>query len=180
MDTPLIDVLASEDKRIQRWERRNAATPRLTSWATPSRTKLLITLMPILMLTGLTLIFIGLHQSKHAALYLGTISWALSMVPWTMLRITIQAKDTAPLAVLDELEQSVLDRGRRLALGVALWLLSIGGFGAFIAAIFIENFPAPAIICIIAGEYMLISAMIASMLPAIVFALAFNKPVEED
>lgn len=72
MDTPLINVLASEEKRVQRWERRNATAPRLTSWATPTRTKLLITLMPILMLTGLTLIFIGLYQSKNAALYLGT------------------------------------------------------------------------------------------------------------
>lgn len=180
MDTPLIDVLASEDKRVQRWERRNAITPRLTSWATPTRTKLLITLMPILMLIGLTLIFIALFQSNVAALYLGSISWALSMVPWTMLRATIRSKDTAPLAVLDELEQSVLDRGRRLALGVALWLLSIGGFGAIIATLFIENLPDSVTLCIIAGEYMLISAMIVSMLPAIVFALAFNKPVEED
>ncbi|WPF65706.1 MULTISPECIES: hypothetical protein [unclassified Corynebacterium] len=50
---------------------------------------------------------------------------AIVLGSWFMLRTTIDAKDTAPAAVLDEYENQVLNTSRSLAYGLTCWILPI-------------------------------------------------------
>jgi len=53
--------------------------------------------------------------SSYWALLAMSIAIVLSCIPWTILRISIDSKDSKPLASLDEYEAQILDQWRRRA-----------------------------------------------------------------
>ena len=112
-----------------------------------------------------------------------SITIALSCVPWTILRISIDSKDTKPLASLDEYEAQVLDHWRQKAFKLSTSLLIGGSAAAFIsnfgflgADIFELNSTK---FLLGVGYYLLFSYFISATLPAVGYALTFNQNSED-
>lgn len=171
----------SEEARIARWEwiNRNGGAGRRYAH-NPGATKALIAGVFILMALGLALVSVGIWKENNALTFIGTVLWLAQMVPWTLLRSSIQVKDSAPLAVLDEMEVAVLDKGRRRALAVLLYIGGIGGFALVLGAMFFDITIEPDILMLIFGVAAVIATMVASMLPAIIYALTFNQPLDDE
>ncbi|MBC2680979.1 hypothetical protein [Corynebacterium anserum] len=113
------------DIRIERWQKRQRRTRGLLlSWRKPRRQKLLIALYFGTLLLGIT-IAIGhiFWPPLLAGWFLVTISL---IVIWSILRITIDSKDDAPIAVLDEYEESVINNWRSMAFNLMSWCGVIG------------------------------------------------------
>ena len=101
----------------QRYEKTQASTASsLPSWRTPARRRLLV---------RLNWISLGIMATIAVAGYIWfpiILAWIpmtfVICVVWTMLRITIDSKDTAPASYLDELESAALLDARSRALKV--------------------------------------------------------------
>lgn len=95
----------------------------LPSWRTPARRRLLV---------RLTWACIGIMAAIAVAGFFWfpiVLAWLPMTVAicttWTMLRISIDSKDTAPLRYLDELEAETLLRARSTALSVLTGILFV-------------------------------------------------------
>lgn len=111
-----------EQRRTERWNRPQSAN-QLRSWRTVKRQRLLIRAYYLLLAVGLIFTILQLF-TVWAQLAWVIIGIGICVI-WTMLRITINAKDSAPIRVLDEYEIGVLDRWRRLAHPSMEWTLVI-------------------------------------------------------
>ena len=114
MTTHTSDTLTAAEKR---YEKNLAATEnRLPSWRTPARRRLLIRL------NWATLAIMAAIAVAGYFWFPIIIAWlpmtVVICVVWTMLRVTIDSKDTAPARYLDELETATLLRGRSRALNL--------------------------------------------------------------
>ena len=128
-------------------------------------------------------LIIALAFSAYWALFAMSITIALWCVPWTILRISIDSKDTKPLASLDEYEAQVLDHWRQKAFKLSTSLLIGGSAAAFIsnfgflgADIFELNSTK---FLLGVGYYLLFSYFISATLPAVGYALTFNQNSED-
>lgn len=101
-----------EERKAERWRKRQEATAHmLPAWRTPQRRRLLLTLYFLSLALG---VIVSIGQLFWTPLILGWILTTLGIcVFWTMLRTTIDCKDDAPLEVLDEYEESVVNAWRK-------------------------------------------------------------------
>ncbi|MBF4554060.1 hypothetical protein [Corynebacterium suicordis] len=115
-----------------RWQKNQEKTEKMIpNWRTPQRQQLLINIFIGSLGLGFFTAFAFLFYVP--ALFLWLPFTVIMCVSWTMLRITIGSRDTAPLDVLDEYESAVLDHWRRRAyVGVSWSLLAMGGLLVFI------------------------------------------------
>lgn len=124
----------------------------------------------------------GLAFSSYWALFAMSIAIVLSCVPWTILRITIDSKDSKPLSILDEYEAQILDEWRRRAFKLSTSLLFIGGFATLLAGNWFLGGGITGTIAtkylLGAGYYLLFSYFISATLPAVGYALTFNQNSE--
>ena len=127
--------------------------------------------------------------SSYWALFAMSIAIVLSCIPWTILRITIDSKDSKPLSILDEYEAQILDEWRRRAFKLSTFLLFVGGFATLLMGngFLVENdgFLGGGTTGTIgtkyllgAGYYLLFSYFISATLPAVGYALTFNQNTE--
>lgn len=149
-------------------------------WRNPRSTRLLITGY----FTSLTLalIFELLMFAWIHFIWLFIACMFIAMTCWTVLRSTIDLKDMAPEDRLDDYEKAVINQWRQRSLSTALSLLFIGGLAAIIASasfIATDSPLSPNLLAIFAGLYMIYTYIFASSLPAVGYALTFNRNPEE-
>lgn len=156
--------------------------PRLEGWRTPGRTKALVAVyfaaLAIAVITWLTLVFGLINVWWFLGFYVGAI--IASMVAYSMLRMTIDAKDSAPSQELDDYEQEVLDEWRVKGHRLAQTTLFVGGFFFVFAGSFLIDSVEPAVLIISAGLYMIFSYLVVGTLPVVGFAATFNQNCPED
>lgn len=119
-----LDVTLGQDEyQARRWHERRARTPRrLASWRTPARQRILRIAYNLTLTLGLVTAIVCFFWPPV------TFAWVLFTIAvftiWTMMRATIDGKDTAPAAALDEYENQVLHRWHSLAFGAATTLFT--------------------------------------------------------
>lgn len=108
----------------RRYEKNLARTGgMLRSWRTPARRRLLVRLNWACIAVMAAIAVIGFFWFPIVLAWL-PMTVAI-MTAWTMLRVTIDARDTAPLRYLDEFEAETLLRARSTALSVLTGLLAV-------------------------------------------------------
>ena len=149
----------------------------------PTATRLLV--VAVYALLGIATLLAVVAFFKHASVLLlpMAVCFILICVPWTMLRMSINSADSAPISKLDDYEAEVLDHWRHHALRLATFLLSaLAVFllivGNFRPDFFDNHFTANQVL-IIAGFLALVAYLLVSTLPAVGYALTFNQPVED-
>lgn len=161
------------EKQLQRWKHRADNTPRLENLRSPRPTRLLITTY----FTGLALAVLCLSGSflwRHF-LWFHLMALFTSMVAWTLLRATIDTKDSAPEQLLDSYEKEVLADWRRRSLRLFENLLIVGGTAViFLGVMFSEHIDV-ATMSMFAGMYMIMLYLSVGTLPAVGYALTFNR-----
>lgn len=112
-------------RRVEFWSKQQETmSSSLTSWRTPARQRLLVTLYFASLAAGL---LIAIGQLFWSPLLLGWILFTLfMMIAWTMLRITINAKDDAPSELLDEYEETVINSWRKISYSLIEKLFTLG------------------------------------------------------
>ena len=112
---------------VNRWLRNQEITAHwFPTWRTPDRQRLLINVFLGSLGLGFFTAFAYLFLPQALLLW---IPFTLLMcVSWTMLRVTIGSRDTAPLEVLDEYESAVMDQWRRRAYNGTAWSLFFMAF----------------------------------------------------
>ena len=99
------------------------------------------------------------------------------------LRISIDSKDTKPLASLDEYEAQVLDHWRQKAFKLSTSLLMAGSAAAFVSNfgfLGVDIFELNSTKFLLGvGYYLLFSYFISATLPAVGYALTFNQNSED-
>ncbi|MDT9407790.1 hypothetical protein [Corynebacterium rouxii] len=149
-------------------------------WRNPRSTHLLVTgyfVSLVLALIFELLMFIWIHF-----IWVFIACMFIAMTCWTILRSTIDLKDMAPEDRLDDYEKAVINKWRQRSLSTALSLLFIGGLAAIIAStsLIAPDSPlSPNLLAIFAGLYMIYTYLFASSLPAVGYALTFNRNPEE-
>ncbi|MEJ4100764.1 hypothetical protein V5S96_10420 [Corynebacterium mastitidis] len=130
-----LDVTLGEDEsQARRWHERRARAPRrLASWRTPARQRLLIAAYFSALTLGVATA-VGCFFWKPLA-FLWIPVTLVTSVCWFMMRATIDGKDVAPAAALDEYENQVLHRWRSLAYGLAVFLLLLLAFALIALAV---------------------------------------------
>ena len=120
--------------------------------------------------------------SSYWALLAMSIAIVLSCIPWTILRISIDSKDSKPLASLDEYEAQILDQWPRRAFKLSTSLLFIGGLATLLTGNWFLGGGITGTIAtkylLGAGYYLLFSYFISATLPAVGYALTFNQNSE--
>ena len=159
-----------------------STTIRAERFRRPGPTRGLIASMYGCVAVSAIFLIIAQTFSAYWALFATSITIALSCIPWTILRISIDTKDTKPLAALDEYEAQVLDHWRQKAFKLSTSLLIGGSAAAFIsnfgflgADIFELNSTK---FLLGVGYYLLFSYFISATLPAVGYALTFNQNLE--
>lgn len=118
----------------QRYEKTQASTgSSLTSWRTPARRRLLVRLNWISLGIMAAIAVVGYFWFPIILAWIPMT--VVICVVWTMLRITIDAKDTAPARYLDELEAAALLDARSRALK----LVTAGMFVISMVLIFVSS-----------------------------------------
>ncbi|MEJ4100765.1 hypothetical protein V5S96_10425 [Corynebacterium mastitidis] len=169
-----------EDARARRWRRRQSrSTIMLRSWRHRTPTLRLIAALYGCQAAALICGVIALWWTPA---FLGCLAFLLlTCIPWTLLRLTIDAKDDAPESVLYEYEQQVIASWNRLALRL------LGYWVSFCAILLVFSgtldFPAhlgvsPTGWNVVFGEIVLISSLSLTSLPAVGYALTFNTDKE--
>ena len=160
-----------------------STTIRAERFRRPGPTRGLIASMYGCVAVSAIFLIIALALSSYWALFAMSIAIVLSCVPWTILRISIDSKDTKPLTSLDEYEAQVLDHWRQKAFKLSTSLLIGGSAAAFIsnfgflgADIFELNSTK---FLLGVGYYLLFSYFISATLPAVGYALTFNQNSED-
>ena len=125
---------------------------------------------------------LALAFSSYWSLLAMSVAMVLSCVPWTILRITIDSKDSKPLSFLDEYEAQVLDEWRRRAFKLSTFLLFVGGFATLLVGNWFLGGGITGTIgtkyLLGAGYFLLFSFFISTTLPAVGYALTFNQNSE--
>lgn len=108
----------NEQRRFARWERK-ASRFQLDSWRSRPRQNLLLTAYFV----GLALMLVSTITQLwwQATLLTFTIGSIMSTIAWTLLRITINSKDSAPTIALDEYEADVIHQWRTIAHNGITW-----------------------------------------------------------
>lgn len=114
MNTSRTETLTRAERRFEKVSER--AEHSLPSWRTPARRRLLIA-ANWASLAIMAVIAVAGYFWKPVILAWLPITVVLCVV-WTMLRITIDSKDTAPVRYLDEFETATLLRARSRALNL--------------------------------------------------------------
>lgn len=169
-----------ETKAAQRWEKtHHRHRHMLQSWRTPQKQKTLTTLHSISLILYATVTMLFLFTPKAAILWIPVAIFGMTI--WTMLRITINAKDSAPPEVLDEYELKVLDTWRRHAYscytsGLTILCVALVALGT---ALMMQDSPST-LLGLEPGEWMYFFGLVAitfslacSTLPALGYAKAF-------
>lgn len=125
MTTHRTDVTADTRTAAERRYEKNLARTegRLRAWRTPARRRLLVRSSWACIAVMAAIAVIGFFWFPIVLAWL-PMTVAVCTV-WTMLRISIDAKDTAPLRYLDELEAETLLRARSTALSVVTGILFV-------------------------------------------------------
>jgi hypothetical protein len=161
------------DSQLRRWRYLTDNAPRFDNLRRPGPTRTLITTY----FTGLALAMTSLAGSFLWIHFLWFHFTALltSMVAWTLLRSSIDAKDSAPEQLLDSYEKEVLATWRRRSLRIFENLLILGGTAViFLGVLFREHIDV-ATMSMFAGMYMIMLYLSVGTLPVIGYALAFNR-----
>jgi len=160
-----------------------STTIRAERFRSPGPTRGLIASMYGCVAVSAIFLIIALAFSAYWALFATSITIALSCIPWTILRISIDSKDTKPLATLDEYEAQVLDHWRQKAFKLSTTLLFVGGLAAFASNFRFLNGDTFEInstkFLLGVGYYLLFSYFISGTLPAVGYALTFNQNSED-
>lgn len=134
------------DGQIRAWHAGQPEPAFANKWRTPERTRALaITFFRAL---ALSLVFLA------------------AVAVWTLLRGTIDRKDTAPRNNLDGYEQVVLDTWRARALSILTTLLIVGALLFFAVGLIFDDVVDVASFALIAALYL-------------GYALTFNQPSED-
>lgn len=165
------------ESRIYHWNQRQPEPAFVQKWRTPGRTRGLVISYFTLLAIALVAEVVSLFWLPALALFVIPLIGA--MVAWTILRNTINMKDVAPREELDDYEQSVLDRWRATALRVLSILLVVGAMGSIFIGVTFDDTISTAIFSTVVGLYMIFSYLAVTTLPAIGFALTFNRPAED-
>ncbi len=164
------------EKRTSLYTYARDNSPDLHAWRTPTRTRALVVAYFlglsvaigswIMMLLGIVGVW------TYLIAYVGAL--LVSMIAFTMLRCTIDAKDMAPLEELDGYEREIMaawhDRSHR----VFEIVLLIGGFAFIVASSFFHQYFHPSALGVSAGLFMLFTYLSVGTLPAVGFAATFN------
>lgn len=167
---------ATLQERYWRYVTANGPTfPRLRN---PRATKALITTYAVMMAAAIVF-QLAMFRWPHAV-WLFLVCLVIALVAWTVLRSTIGVRDAAPRDRLDDYESEVLAVWRQRALNVLLVLLFIGALTIFTVSTFFSGALSPATVGTVAGLFMLYSSSIVSTLPAVGYALTFNRDADEE
>lgn len=164
-------------ERFWHWQTEQAEPDFVDRWRTPERTRALI-------ITYFTALSLGLGL-EIAALWSLHLIWPaiaglfISMMAWTMLRNTIYMKDIAPRSELDDYEQHVLDLWRGRALGITRVLLFAGATAMIVVGVSFNALIPTSVFAVVAGLFLLFIYLAVTTLPAVGFALSFNRLIEE-
>lgn len=149
--------------------------PRLRN---PRATKALITTYAVMMAAAIVF-QLAMFRWPHAV-WLFLVCLVIALAAWTVLRSTIDVRDTAPRSELDDFEAEVLAVWRKRALNVLLALLFLGAVTFVIVPAVSSGRLDPAAVGTAAGVFMLYSAGVVSTLPAVGYALTFNRNADEE
>ncbi|MCZ9295919.1 hypothetical protein [Corynebacterium yonathiae] len=159
-----------------------STTIRAERFRRPGPTRGLIASMYGCVAVSAIFLLIALALSSYWALFAMSIAIVLSCVPWTILRISIDSKDTKPLTSLDEYEAQTLDQWRRRAFKLSTSLLFVGGFATLLTGNWFLGGGITGTIAtkylLGAGYFLLFSYFISATLPAVGYALTFNQNSE--
>lgn len=104
----------------------------------------------------------------------------IAMTCWSLLRQTIQAKDLAPRDQLDDYEASILAGWRRRAMTASSAVMVVTGVALITIAVTFSESPRLPGLCAVIGMFLIYAYLFISTLPAVGFALSFNRPIDED
>ncbi|KQB84836.1 hypothetical protein [Corynebacterium lowii] len=116
-------ILGNSEAQAERWLRKQEKRPvYLKSWRTPERQRMLRIGYNLTLALGVLTAIVCFFWLP------ATFAWVFFTIAvctiWIMMRATIDEKDTAPAAALDEYENQVLNTWRSLAFGVATTLFT--------------------------------------------------------
>ncbi|WP_448854175.1 hypothetical protein [Corynebacterium frankenforstense] len=175
-----------ERRRVERWRRRAERPPHFERFRNPRATRMLIAAYLGGMAVALAAMPVTLAvrhdygrdnvDSTFLVVYL--VGMLVSCIAWTVLRCTIDIKDSAPDAALDEYEVEVLSRWRRIGFQALQWITLVVAFAiAMIVGWIPDDFPFDTTL-LIAGVTMLLVVTVCSTLPAVGYALTFNTSAD--
>lgn len=169
-----------QERKRRQWEFIVGNSRTFERWRRPGPTRALIACY----FSGLALAIVCLVATFvwFHFLWFYLVAFLGAMAAWTILRSTIDVKDTAPVEVIDDYEAEVLDLWRRRSFNLFGALLLIGGVGVIIVGAFFGRHIEVATMSTFAGMYMLMLYLTVGTLPAVGYALTFNhpEPDEED
>lgn len=163
--------------RIWQWQATQPEPAFVSGWRTPARTKALVliyaTAMPLALILELAAImWLPLLIPAMILLF-------ASMVAWTVLSNTIGMRDAAPRSALDGYETEVLDLWRHRALQLMSAMILVGAVATIILGVAFSDAVDTAVLASVVGVYMIFCYLAFTTLPAIGYALAFNRNPEE-
>lgn len=147
-------------------------------WRTPARTRALIVTYFTALFAGIGL-EIGALWNVHL-LWPAVAGLLVAMTAWTMLRNTIRSKDSAPREMLDDYENQVLDLWRSRALSIISVMLFTGGAAFILIAVGFADTLEVGPFGAVAGLYLIFTYLAVTTLPAVGYALTFNRPVDKE
>lgn len=167
----------SIEERFWKWQDQQPEPEFVERWRTPGRTKALIvtyfSTMTLALLLEIAALF-WLHLIWPAMILL-----LVSMVAWTLLRNTIGMRDAAPREELDSYEQDVLDLWRNRALRVLGALLFVGALATIFLGVTFRDVIATGVLAVVTGLFMIFCYLNCTTLPAVGYALTFNRDPED-
>lgn len=171
----------------ERWLRRHERTKNmLPTWRTPHRQEILIYTYGIaLAIAALSAV---MYLVKPPLFLLWIPAMVMLMISWTMLRITIDSKDSAPIDFLDEYERQFLDEWKRVSYNCFIGAFSIIGFSLVIIGTVLTSSDDPAQFLGATGSdwvyfhglVTLVVLLACSSLPAIAYARNFPATKENE
>lgn len=163
-------------RRATRYAYLHNNAPALQSWRTPARTRTLVTIyflgLGVAVSAWILMLLRVLGMGSYLIVYIAAL--LMSMIAFTMLRCTIDAKDLAPLEELDGYEREVMATWHSRSHRVFETVLLVGGFAFILASTFFHQYFHPAALGVSAGLYMLFTYLAVGTLPAVGFAATFN------
>ncbi|MGV0342660.1 hypothetical protein [Corynebacterium mastitidis] len=170
-------TLGEDESQAQRWHDKRARTPRrLTSWRTPDRQRLLIAAYFSALALGVVTAVSCFSWKPLAFLWIPVT--LVTSVCWFMMRATIDGKDTAPAAALDEYENQVLHRWRSLAYGLAILFLLLLAFALIALAV---GDPADLSRWVYSlGLLTILGYLTSASLPAVGYSITFHSSHSKD
>lgn len=171
-----------ERRRVERWRRKVERSRSFERFRNPRSTRMLLAIYLGSMAVAFAAMPLFLVFSRFGGpdgfFWPYVISVLISCTAWSILRCTIDIKDAAPDAALDEYEAEVLARWRRIGFQALQWTTLVAGFGmAIIGGWFPAVFPFDTALIII-GIALTLVVTVCSTLPAVGYALTFNASAD--